>query len=162
MKKNITEAVQASFKEKNQDPVQDPVKALPASSSQIRIPTQRPVPQLNHRIKRKTQQVSKEWTAEVSHTDQFTSHLPPSSEAAPDLAPRRIQRFHQKKNSALLKKMVELHDSAKRKVEHKVSVVAESTSQQKLEKEQDELWRDMMKPHEERHFQIGRVINYYS
>lgn len=153
MKKNISQTVQEAIGEKKRE-----AKAFPA----IRIPTQRPVPQLNHHIKRETQQVTKEWTAEVSHTDQVTSHFPPTSEAAPDLAPKRIQRFHQKKTVSLLKKMVELHAAASKKVDRKVKVVAETNAQQKLEQNQDELWRDMIKPHEERQFQIGRITNFFS
>ncbi len=154
MKNTITDTAQASLAEKKDHPV----KVLPAGA-QIRIPTQRPVPQLKTRIKKTTEQVSKEWTAEASHTDRLSSQLPSAPDAASKLAPKRIQRFHQKKTSSLLKKMAELHDQASQKIDHKV--VAESSSRQKLEKAQDELWRDMMKPQVERHFQIDRLTNFF-
>ena len=145
MKKNISETAQASLGDK----IEYPTKALPAQSAQIRIPTQRPIPQLNHHIKRETEQVSKEWSEEVSHADQLSFHLPPTSAPAGDLAPKRIQRFHQKKTLAVLKKMAELHGAASGQVDHKV------TSPLGIES-QDELWRDMIKPQVERKFQIDR------
>lgn len=58
--------------------------------------------------------------------------------------------------------MAELHESARRNIEHSVSVVDETDEQEKIEQSQDELWREMIKPHEERQFQIGRVTNYFS
>ena len=160
MKKNVTQTAQASLPGKEDRSTS--TKALPVASAQIRIPSQRPIPQLNHHIKRETQQVTKEWTAEVSHTNQVSSHLAQASKVPSSLACKRIQRFHQKKTASLLKKMAELHDSARRKVDHKVTIVSETNSQELLQNNQDELWRDMMKPHEERHFQIGRITNFFS
>ena len=152
MKKNISETAQASLGDKKEYPT----KALPAHSAQIRIPSQRPIPQLNHHVKRETEQVSKEWSEEVSHTDQVSFHLPPTSAPAADLAPKRIQRFHQKKTLAVLKKMAELHEAASLQVDHKVMVAHESNGEQKQQQAQEELWRDMIKPHVERKFQIDR------
>lgn len=156
MKKNIFQTVQARLPEQNDQAS----KALPATSAQIRIPTQRPVPHLNHHIQRETKQVTKEWTTEVSHTDTLSPQLTTAPKKSADLAPKRIQRLHIKKMSTLLRKMAELHETSRKKVSQKVSVVDES--QKKLEHKQDELWRDMMKPHEERQYQIGRITNYFS
>ncbi len=158
MKKNITQTAQASLS--GQD--EQPGKAFPASSSQIRTSAERPVPQMCSSIQRQTEQVTKEWSAEVSHTDQVSSQVSTSSGKAPKLASKRVQRFHSKKTSAVLKKMAELHDSASKNMEHSVSIVAETSEQKMLEKSHDELWLDMIKPHEERQFQIGRITNYFS
>ena len=158
MKKNIRETAQASLQ--GQDDL--PGKALPASSSQIRISEKRPVPQVRSSIQRQTQQVTKEWSAEVSHTSQVSSQVNASSDKAPKLASKRVQRFHSKKTSAVLKKMAELHDSASKNMERSVSIVDETNEQKMLEKSHDELWLDMIKPHEERQFQIGRITNYFS
>ena len=158
MKKNIRQTAQASLS----DQPDQAGKALPLSSSQIRIPAQRPTPQVQPSTQRQTEQVTKEWSKEVSHTDQVSSQVPISSEKAPGLASKRVQRFHSKKTTAVLKKMTELHESARRNIEHNVSVVAETSEQELLEQSQDELWREMIKPHEERQFQIGRVTNYFS
>lgn len=156
MKKNIIQTVQEHLPEQQgQAP-----KALPATSAQIRVPTQRPAVQLNNKIKRQTKQVTKEWTSEVSHTDSLSSQFASAPQKSTELAPKRIQRFHIKKMSSLLRKMVELHEGAGKKVSQKVSVVDES--QKKPEEKHDELLRDMMKPHEERHYQIGRLTNYFS
>ncbi len=156
MKKNITQTAQERLPEKNDQAA----KALPASSAQIRIPTQRPVPQLNNHIERQTKQITKEWTSEVSHTDTLSSQFTAAPKKSTELAPKRIQRLHSKKMSTLLRKMAELHESSRKKVTQKVSVMEEP--EKKLEQKQDELWRDMMKPHEERHYQIGRMTNYFS
>ncbi|MBP7075295.1 MAG: hypothetical protein KBA81_07940 [Rhabdochlamydiaceae bacterium] len=158
MKKNIRETAQASFS----DPADQTGKALPTTSSQIRLPAQRPIAQVSSSTQRQTEQVTKEWSKEVSHTDQVSSQVSVSSEKAPGLASKRVQRFHSKKTMTVLKKMAELNESARRNIEHNVSVVAESSEQEKLEQSQDELWRDMIKPHEERQFQIGRITNYFS
>ncbi len=158
MKKNIRQTAQASLPDQ-----QDlPSKALPASSSQIRIPAQRPTPQIQPVTQRQTEQVTKEWSKEVTHTDHVSSQVAISSEKAPKIASKRVQRFHSKKTTAVLKKMAELHESARRNIEHNVSVVGETDEQEKLEQSQDELWREMIKPHEERQFQIGRITNYFS
>jgi exonuclease VII large subunit len=156
MKKNISKTAQEMLGEKQDHPT----RSLPTSSAQIRIPTQRPAAQLDHHIKHETHQVTKEWTAEATHTEQALYHLVSSYEAAPDLSPKRIQRLHLKKN--LLKKMAELHAAAGKRVDRKVNIVDQTNTQQKLEQNQDELWRDMIKPHEERQFQIGRITNFYS
>ena len=158
MEDNVTQTAQASFLEKNRRPARAFPRALPAASAQIRIPTQRPVSQFDHHIKRQAQQVTNEWTAEVAHTDKLSSQLPATTKTPPDLAPKRIQRFYQKITTTLLKKMVELHNAARKQVDCKVA--AKSSPQ--LQQNQDELWRDMIKPHEERHFQIGRITNYFS
>jgi hypothetical protein len=154
MEDNVAQTAQASLLKKNGRPT----KALPATSAQIRIPTQRPVSQSDHHIKRKTEHVTKEWTAEVAHTDKLSPQLPLATDTQPALAPKRIQRLHQKITIALLKKMAELHSTARTQVDCKVA--AKSSPQH--HHDQDELWRDMMKPHEERHFQIGRITNYFS
>lgn len=158
MKKNVTQTAQASMGGKPESQV----KSLPAASAQIRIPTQRPVPQLNHHIKRTTQQVTKEWTPEVTHTDRVSSYLSPEASEGQDLSHRRIERFHQRKTASLLRKIAELHEASSRKVDNKVSRVDEEDAQKKKENDSDELWRDMIKPHVERHFQIGRITNFFT
>lgn len=100
MKKNIRQTAQASFCEKHDEPS----KAFPASSSQIRIPAQRPTSQIQPVTQRQTEQVTKEWSNEVSHTDHVSSQMPISSEKAPKIASKRVQRFHSKKTTAVLKK----------------------------------------------------------
>ena len=156
MEDHVTQTAQASLMEV----AQHPTKALPSTSAQIRIPTNRPVSQSKPQVKREAKQVTKEWTTEVAHADQFSTQLPADTKILPHLAPSRIQRFHQQIISTLLKKMVELHNTARQKVDCKVA--DKSSVQQKLQHDHDELWRDMIKPHEERHFQIGRITNYFS
>lgn len=155
MKNNITQTAQISMGEKPDTKA----KALTVRGAHIRIPTQRPIPQLDHHIKRETQQVTHEWSEEVAHTNRVSSHLPVSRPATKEFVQRRIERFHQKKTINLLKKMAELHESTSRK---KVSITREKSAQQKLENDSDELWRDMIKPHEERQFQIGRIANFFT
>jgi hypothetical protein len=149
MEDNVTQTAQASLEQNRR-----PAKTSSFASAQIRLPTQRPASQHDHHIKRETQQVTKEWTAEVAHTDRLSPQLPAVKATSPILAPKRIQRLH----TSLLKKMAELRSTARINVDRKVA--AKSSPQQS--QTQDELWRDMIKPHEERHFQIGRITNYFS
>ena len=135
------------------------MNALPAKSAQIRIPSQRPVPQLSSKKKHETQQVTKEWNEEVTHTDRVSLYLPSAQSQGKDLTPKRIQRFPLK-TSKILKKIAELQEMPQRK--HKVSRASEANEELKKQQDSDELWRDMIKPHEERHFQIGRITNYFS
>src|SRR3569832_942036 len=143
MQKDIIQTVQDHLPGQN-----DQVgKALPATSAQIRIPRQRPVAQLNNHVERKTKQVTKEWTSEVSHTNTLSSNFSTAPKKRAELAPRRIRQLPIKRMSTLLKKMIELHEESHKKLSKKVSVV--KSSQKKIEQKQDELWLDMMKPHEE-------------
>lgn len=145
MKKNVVETFKTLLKDKKAGAS----KPLPAGSAQIRVPTQRPMPQLNHHIKRETQQVSKEWSGEVAHTDELLSQLPQTSKQAPTLSSKRIQRFPN-----LRKKLERSEERSLQKM---------TASQSKTEtSDSDELWRDMIKPHEERHFRIGRITNFFT
>jgi hypothetical protein len=145
MNKNFVETFKTLFKDKKAGAS----KPLPERSTRIRVPTQRPIPQFNHRIKRETQQVSKEWSGEVAHTDEVLSQLPQASKTAPTLSSKKVQRFPN-----LLKKLEWLEERSLQKM---------TVSQPKTEtSDSDELWRDMIKPHEERHFRIGRVTNFFT
>jgi hypothetical protein len=150
---NISQTALASLDENRKQ--SRAYKALPSSTS--RVPSQRPAPQTFSKKQRKTEQVTKEWTSEATHADKFSSQLPAPLDQAGDLSPKKIQRFHIKKTRAVLQKMKELHEKAQKSVTNQVSV-----SEQPLENGQDELWRDMMKPHEERHFRIGNVTNFFT
>lgn len=155
MKKNITQTAQESIGEKPEKVV----KAISSKSAQIRIPSQRPIAQWASKKRHTTQQVTKEWSDEVSQTDRATLYLPSSKESGKDLAPKRIQRFPLK-TSKILKKIAELQGLPRRK--HKISKSTEADEVLKKQQDSDELWRDMIKPHEERHFQIGRLTNFFS
>lgn len=155
MKKNITQTAQETL-EDNSHPT---VKALPAKSAQIRIPSQRPVPPINSKKKHETHQVTKEWNDEVSHTDRVSLYLASTLKTGKDLAPKRIQRLSLK-TSKILKKIAELQELPQRK--HKVSKTTEVNEALKKQQDSDELWRDMIKPHEERNFQIDRIANFFS
>lgn len=107
-------------------------------------------------------QISKESTLEVIHVDHVSSHFSPPIYKACNLLDRKVQRFHLKKLETLLQKLVEMESNPARKVAKKVSINQDKDLQQTSSNSQDELWRDMMRPHEERHYQIGRITNYFS
>jgi hypothetical protein len=152
MTKKISETAQSSLEAASKDAEEHPTQKLPVTSAQIRVSAQRPLPQLNSHVKREMHQVTKEWTSEVLHTDQLCPSCKPTTQAKQKLSPQRIQRFHQKKTRSLLKQMAEMHELAIRN--EGLQMVTETNLPQK--RPEDELWRDMIKPREERLFQIDR------
>jgi len=158
MKRNLSKTVHDSVKEK----VEVKWDTLTKASAPIRMPKQRPIshkkPEKSHQV----QQVTREWNEEATHTDRAASYLPTEEARAKSLAPKRIQRFQQRKAAMLLKKLVEMQQSARQKLGRKVLAQHEEDPEKKLDLQREELWRDMLKPHEERQFQIGRITNYFT
>ena len=155
--KDLSKTVLASLDKNKQKTAS---QAISAHRSQIRLPSQRPQPQTDSKKRHNTTQlVTKEWKPEVAHTTEVSSHLSTQPETPHDLPPKKIQRFHLKKTKDILQKMKELHEKAKGMG---AFVVKNPKNKAKLEADQDEEWRDLMKSREERHFHIGRITNYFT
>ncbi len=157
-KQDVSKTARASLSEQKCEEA----KALSPLMARIRIPTKRPssTPPLTN--KKSPLQATKKGSSEVACTDIVSSHLPNHPESSGNPISKRVHRWHSKKTATVLKKIGEAHEAKDRKLGEKISIVSETTPEQQLQSEQDELWRDMMKPHEERNFQISRITNFFS
>jgi hypothetical protein len=112
---------------------------------------------------RKTDIVTKEWNNEVKQTSNCSSHIEQELTPGTRLIPERVHRWNIKNYSSIARKMQMLVKTADKDMTEQVSVIASQEDQTaQADKNRDELWRDMMKVNEERHFRIGRIINYFS
>ncbi len=99
--------------------------------------------------------VSNEWNSEVKQTTHLASSLDLQLVPYPSLIPTRVQLWKLKSYLYLLRA---LHLLSKGKdLSSDISVLSSDP-----QPSQNELWADMMKPHEERQFRIGRITNYFS
>jgi len=128
-------------------------KPLPASSSQIRVPSLTPKNQ-SHSKQRAAKRVRK-WTEEPAHQEPIA--LFPTTSSEVDLTSKRVQRIHLKKPRDALQEMVRLQEAAGRKM-GKISDKTQHTHNENVATDQDQLWRDLLKVQEERLFQIDRTI----
>lgn len=157
---HITETAKALLEE-NKKQVQEPKNSSPLKS-QLRIPTQRPTAHQPLQKQRATQHVTKEWTPEVAHTHEISSHFSSTTKSAGSLKIKQVRSFPFKKAKEILQKIKEMHTKESCKVGKRISIIHETTAQQKEQSDQNELWKEMIKTHEERHFQIGRITNFFS
>lgn len=157
---HITETAK-SLLEKSEKQAREPKNSSPLKS-QLRIPTQRPTVHQPLRKQRATQHVTKEWTPEVTHTHEISSNFSSTSKNAGSLKTKQIRPFFLKKAKEILQKIKERHTEESCKVGKRISIIHETTAQQKEQSDQNELWKEMIKTHEERHFQIGRITNFFS
>lgn len=154
MEKETADKLRASLPTKKSNSA----KPISKSSAQIRISIQRPkaLKALSSQSKHHT--VTEKWTDKVIRKDSLTSLAIKTSDAPSHLTSQRVQRFHPKKTASTLEEMVELQERCGQKIDLKVTVSQNAREKQ----DQDELWRDMIKPHVERQFQIDRIANFFT
>lgn len=158
--KELLEKIQNALREA-------PAESHPHSYAQataLRVPNHVPRQAPAKPVIRKTDIVTKEWNKEVQQTSNCSSQIDVEPSPVASLIPARVHRWSIK-NYASIARQMQMHVKPKKgEMTEKVSVISSSEEQQtaKEEKKQDELWRDMMKTNEERHFNIGRITNYFS
>ena len=114
---------------------------------------------------RKASLVTSQWNEEAKQTHDVGTHTqPPPSSAGADLIPRHIKRWKVKEYQEILRKIKALskRKDATHHFEFELITEKKEPTKEEKEKSQDQLWQDMMKSNEERHFQIGRITNYFS
>lgn len=158
--KELLEKIQNALRETPSEPQTHSY----AQTTALRVPNHVPMQAPAKPVTRKTDVVTKEWNKEVQQTSNCSSHIDVEPSPVASLIPNRVHRWNIK-NYASIARHMQMHVKPKKgEMTEKVSVISTSEEQQatKEEKKQDELWRDMMKNNEERHFRIGRITNYFS
>ena len=122
---------------------------------------QKPVPLV--KIQRKTAIVSKEWNTEVQQTSSVSSQLDSQYLPGADLIPSRVHRWTIKNYATIVKKIKGQKQSKEHEMMAQVSQISSPQEPQQAQEgqKQDELWRDMMKSQEERHYQITRITTFF-
>lgn len=107
-----------------------------------------------------TTPISKGWKSDATQTAVYSSHLGSKTPAGAYLVPERVRRW--KDPSSVINKMRRPCGAAK--LPENISLM-DGSQERKVrieEEKQDELWRDLMKNQEERHFRIGRITNFFT
>lgn len=151
-----------AFQDKKEAPTEKSSKRSYSSVKNI-PPLTPPIPP-KASVQRKADVISKEFNKEVKHTDDCSSQLDFAPQPYADLIPSRVYRWTIKNYASLAQKMQQLSKQKKANLPENISVISASAEgdSEKEEKKQDDLWLDMMKSHEERHFRLGRITNFFS
>jgi hypothetical protein len=86
-----------------------------------------------------------------------------ASHPAVDLIPHRVKRWKIKECQHIARKIKALSGQKGAGRQFKIEDLNEDSQLlNKKENSQDELWKEMIKAKEERHFQIGRITKFFS
>lgn len=151
-----------AFQDKNETP-QDKSQKHSYSSLKNIPPVTPPAPP-KAKAQRKADVITKEFSKEVKQTDDCSSQLDFDPQPYADLIPSRVYRWTIKNYASIAQKMQQLSKQKSADLPEKISVISSSLEEMsaKEEKKQDDLWIDMMKSHEERHFRLGRITNFFT
>lgn len=116
------------------------------------------------KAQRKADVITKEYSKEVKQTDDCLSHLDLDPQPYADLIPSRIYCWTIKNYASIVQKMQLLAKEKAADLPEKISLILSSSEElsAKEEKKQEDLWVDLMKSHEERHFCLGRITNFFT
>lgn len=163
--RDLIEKIQNALRDEKKKPSSEPQNHSYAQATALRISSTLPKqPTSAQPANRKTDIVTKDWNKEVKQTSNCSSHMESEPTPGASLIPARVHRWNIKDYSSIARKMQMLVKPPEGEMTEKVSVITSSQKEEAAQddKKQDELWRDMMKTNEERHFRIGRIINYFS
>jgi len=98
-------------------------------------------------------QINSGWNSEVSHAHEIAIQMEPSPAA--ELIPRHIHRWQIKDSFEIVRKIGMLVRNGKTGGAFKATVLHQKDVG-------EENWQETLQPKGERHFQIGRITNYFS
>ena len=162
--RDLLEKIQNALHDEKKGASSEPQSHSYAQATALRVPQSMPRQAITAKAaNRKTDIVTKEWNNEVKQTSNCSSHIEQELTPGANLIPERVHRWNIKNYSSNARKMQMLVKTADKDMTEKVSVINSQGDQTaQANKDRDELWRDMMKTNEERHFRIDRIINYFS
>lgn len=163
--RDLLEKIQNALRDEKKVSSSEPQSHSYAQTTALRVPSTVPRQATTSKpATRKTDVVTKDWNKEVKQTSNCSPHMESEPSPGASLIPARVHRWNIKNYSSIARKMQMLVKPQEGEMTEKVSVITSSQEEQTAHdnKKQDELWRDMMKTNEERHFRIGRIINYFS
>ena len=162
--RDLLEKIQNALHDEKKGASSEPQSHSYAQATALRVPKSMPRQATTAKAAtRKTDIVTKEWNNEVKQTSSFSSHIEQELTPGANLIPERVHRWNIKNYSSNARKKQMLVKTAEKDMTEKVCVITSQEDQTaQANKDLDELWRDMMKTNEERHFRIDRIINYFS
>jgi hypothetical protein len=166
--RDLLEKIQNALRGEKKGASSEPQSHSYAQATALRVPKSMPrsMPRQATTAKaanRKTDIVTKEWNNEVKQTSNCSSYIEQELTPGPRLIPERVHHWNIKNYSSIARKMQILEKTADKDMTEQVSIITSQKDQTaQADKNRDKLWRDMMKTNEERHFRIGRIINYFS
>ncbi len=160
--RDLTDKIQKTLsrKEKTASPPHSYAK-VPALKVSSQVPA--PLPTQKKDLSN-TSPVSNAWNAEVTQTIACSCHMESDSVPGAHLIPERVHRWKIKNHSSIIRKMQDHIRPKATELPEKISVFTTEKDQETKNdnRKQDELWRDMMKNQEERHFHLGRITNFFT
>lgn len=113
-------------------------------------------------LQRKANLVTPDWNPTSKHAHIYGSNFDNSPSPASDLIPARVHRWRLKEYQMVARKIRALGKEKPSTRKFLIEAIPDAKSAQNQKTTQDELWQEMMKNKEERHFRIGNITKTFS
>ncbi len=98
----------------------------------------------------------------LSRESQKPLPLPKEPEGNQEMIPAKIYRWKLQEHHYVVQKIQEISKYQPSSRQYKIDKLADLSEDNQASSSQSELWEEALKSKEERHFQIGRITNYFS
>ncbi len=88
--------------------------------------------------------------------------LPKDPEGSQEIIPAKIHRWKLQEHHHVVRKIHEISKHQPSSRQYKIDMISDLSEDNNARSSQSELWEEALKSKEERHFQIGRITNFFS
>lgn len=113
-------------------------------------------------LQKKANLVTPDWNSTSKHAHSYGSNFDNSPSPAADLIPARVHRWKLKEYQVIARKIKALGKEKPSTRKFQIEAIKDSKTSENQKTAQDELWQEMMKNKEERHFRMGNIMKFFS